>query len=65
MSKSVKDPALRTDPSIPAVRRHLADALPAVVRILDPWGLRPDDQATLLGLSPLSLRRHLRGKPST
>ncbi|MGY2894937.1 hypothetical protein [Deinococcus sp. UYEF24] len=61
MSRLSKDPSQQLDLRDPAVRRHFADALPVVVRILGCWKVRREDQAILLGLSLLSLRRHLQG----
>ena len=65
MSNLSRAPPQQLDLRDPAVRRHCADALPEVLRILNCWKVRREDQATLLGLSLLSLRRHLNGETLT
>lgn len=46
----------------PAVRARLAAALPAVIRMLEAWGLTRGEQEGLLTLSPRTIRRAVQGE---
>lgn len=46
----------------PNVRSRLAGALPAVIRMMEAWGLTRADQAGLLTLSPRTIQRAAQGK---
>lgn len=46
----------------PGVRARLAGALPAVIRMLEAWGLTRAQQGLLLTLSPRTLQRVARGE---
>lgn len=47
----------------PTVRSRLAGALPAVIRMLEAWGLSLADQASLLTLSPPTIQQVAEGGP--